>query len=60
MEKINIEDLNWGDCSVNVNGKGSKQREVGLFHDRVKVWLKKYLASRKDNCKTLYLRHARA
>ncbi|CAH1223607.1 Tyrosine recombinase XerC [Paenibacillus auburnensis] len=28
LEKINIEDLNWENCSAIVNGKGSKQREV--------------------------------
>lgn len=28
VEKVNIEDLNWGNCSAIVNGKGSKQREV--------------------------------
>ncbi|MEK4059955.1 MULTISPECIES: tyrosine-type recombinase/integrase [unclassified Paenibacillus] len=28
VEKINIEDLNWENCSAIVNGKGSKQREV--------------------------------
>ncbi|WP_307202391.1 tyrosine-type recombinase/integrase [Paenibacillus harenae] len=29
-EKINIEDLNWENCSAIVNGKGSKQREVSV------------------------------
>lgn len=28
VQKINIEDLNWENCSAIVNGKGSKQREV--------------------------------
>lgn len=30
VERINIEDLNWENCSIVVNGKGSKQREVTL------------------------------
>jgi site-specific recombinase XerD len=52
--KINIEDLNWENCSAIVNGKGSKQREV-YFTTECKVWLKKYLASREDSCKALFV-----
>lgn len=40
VQKINIEDLNWENCSAIVNGKGSKQREV-YFTTECKVWLKK-------------------
>ncbi|MGG1516929.1 hypothetical protein ABE504_16090 [Paenibacillus oryzisoli] len=47
VEKINIEDLNWENCSAIVNGKGSKQREV-YFTTECKVWLKKYLARTTD------------
>ncbi|WP_420831485.1 tyrosine-type recombinase/integrase [Paenibacillus sacheonensis] len=54
VEKINIEDLNWENCSAIVNGKGSKQRE-NYFTTKCKVWLKKYLASRKDSCKALFV-----
>lgn len=54
LEKINIEDLNWENCSAIVNGKGSKQREV-YFTTKCKVWLKKYLASREDSCKALFV-----
>lgn len=54
MEKINNEDLNWENCSAIVNGKGSKQREV-YFTTECKVWLKKYLAGREDNCKALFV-----
>ncbi|TCZ68828.1 integrase [Paenibacillus albiflavus] len=54
VEKINIEDLNWENCSAIVNGKGSKQREV-YFTTECKVWLKKYLASREDSCKALFV-----
>ncbi|NIK72424.1 site-specific recombinase XerC [Paenibacillus sp. BK720] len=49
-----IEDLNWENCSAIVNGKGSKQREV-YFTIECKVWLKKYLASREDSCKALFV-----
>ncbi|MCJ8015329.1 tyrosine-type recombinase/integrase [Paenibacillus sp. KQZ6P-2] len=54
VEKINIEDLNWENGSAIVNGKGSKQREV-YFTTECKVWLKKYLASREDSCKALFV-----
>lgn len=54
VQKINIEDLNWENCSAIVNGKGSKQREV-YFIIECKVWLKKYLASREDSCRALFV-----
>jgi len=54
VQKINIEDLNWDNCSAIVNGKGSKQREV-YFTTECKVWLKKYLVSREDSCKALFV-----
>ncbi|WP_261313671.1 tyrosine-type recombinase/integrase [Paenibacillus sp. DR312] len=54
MEKLNIEDLNWENCSVIVNGKGAKQREV-YFTTECKVWLRKYLDSREDSCKALFV-----
>lgn len=54
VQKINIEDLNWENCSAIVNGKGSKQREI-YFTTECKVWLKKYLASRDDLCKALFV-----
>ncbi|MBY3627035.1 tyrosine-type recombinase/integrase, partial [Acinetobacter sp. CUI P1] len=53
VEWINIGDLNWEDCSIVVNGKGSKQREV-YFTTECKVWLRKYLTSRGDTCKALF------
>ncbi|ULL14835.1 integrase [Paenibacillus sp. H1-7] len=54
VEKLNIEDMNWENCSAIVNGKGSKQREV-YFTTECKVWLKKYLSSREDSCKALFV-----
>ncbi|WP_379347841.1 tyrosine-type recombinase/integrase [Paenibacillus sp. GCM10027629] len=54
VEKLNIKDLNWENCSAIVNGKGSKQREV-YFITECKVWLMKYLASREDSCKALFV-----
>jgi site-specific recombinase XerC len=52
-----IEDLNWENSSAIVKGKGSKQREV-YFTTQCKVWLKKYLASREDSCKALFVTDA--
>lgn len=54
VQKINIEDVNWESCSAIVNGKGSKQREV-YFTTECKIWLKKYLESRGDTCKALFV-----
>ncbi|WP_152393333.1 tyrosine-type recombinase/integrase [Paenibacillus guangzhouensis] len=54
VEKLNIDDLNWENSSAIVNGKGSKQREV-YFTTECKVWLKKYLESREDTCKALFV-----
>lgn len=59
VEKRNIGDLNWENCSAIVNGKGSKQREV-YFTTECKVWLKKYLASREDDCRALFVTDIRA
>ncbi|UKS29623.1 tyrosine-type recombinase/integrase [Paenibacillus sp. HWE-109] len=54
VQKINLEDINWENCSAIVNGKGSKQREV-YFTTECKVWLKRYLDSRNDTCKALFV-----
>ncbi|MCQ6563975.1 tyrosine-type recombinase/integrase [Paenibacillus mendelii] len=50
VQKKNIEDIDWENCSVIVNGKGAKQREV-YFTTECKIWLKRYLESRHDSCK---------
>lgn len=54
VHRLNIEDINWENCSAIVNGKGSKQREV-YFTTECKVWLKRYLESRVDSCKALFV-----
>ncbi|MCR8635347.1 tyrosine-type recombinase/integrase [Paenibacillus radicis (ex Xue et al. 2023)] len=54
VQKLNIEDINWENCSAIVNGKGSKQREV-YFTTECKVWLKRYLVSREDSSKALFV-----
>ncbi|MDQ0897493.1 tyrosine-type recombinase/integrase [Paenibacillus sp. V4I7] len=54
VQKINLEDINWENCSAIVNGKGSKQREV-YFTTECKVWLKRYMESRNDTCKALFV-----
>jgi site-specific recombinase XerD len=54
VQKLDIEDINWENCSAIVNGKGSKQREV-YFTTECKVWLKRYLESRKDTSKALFV-----
>ncbi|MCJ8014875.1 tyrosine-type recombinase/integrase [Paenibacillus sp. KQZ6P-2] len=39
VEKINIEDLNWENCSAIVNGKGSKKREVYFTKGGKETWI---------------------
>jgi site-specific recombinase XerD len=54
VQKLNLENINWENCSAIVNGKGSKQREI-YFTTECKVWLKRYLESREDSCKALFV-----
>ncbi|WP_261305978.1 tyrosine-type recombinase/integrase [Paenibacillus andongensis] len=54
VQKLNIEDINWENCSAIVNGKGSKQREI-YFTTECKVWLKRYIESREDSSKALFV-----
>lgn len=51
--KVNKNDIDWDNCSVIVDGKGGKQREV-CFSTQCKIWLKKYLNSRRDNDPALF------
>ncbi|MFH5185363.1 tyrosine-type recombinase/integrase [Paenibacillus sp. TAB 01] len=48
VHRLDVEDINWENCSAIVHGKGSKQRKV-YFTTECKVWSKRYLESRKDS-----------
>ncbi len=48
IHKLNRGDINFGNHSIIVHGKGNKEREV-YFHYRAAIWLQKYLKSRKDD-----------
>jgi Site-specific recombinase XerD len=37
-----------------MNGKGAKQREI-YFTTECKIWIKRYLESRDDSCKALFV-----
>jgi integrase/recombinase XerD len=52
--KLNKSDINWQDMSVNVIGKGNKERPVYL-NPKAKIHLKKYLLSRDDDCEALFV-----
>jgi len=52
--RLDRKDINWDNRSVIVTGKGNKQREV-YFNFRCLVWLKKYLALRKDDDPALFV-----
>lgn len=42
---VNINDINWNDCSLKVIGKGNKERMV-FFSQKAKLYLKKYIQSK--------------
>lgn len=58
LVKINREDVDFHERSCIVTGKGNKEREV-YFDARTKLHLKKYLQSRKDDNKALFVSHAK-
>ena len=45
--KLDKNNINWGNHSAIVRGKGDKEREV-YFNIRCDIWLKRYIDSRKD------------
>jgi len=51
---LNIKDVNWQTRSATVIGKGNKQREV-YFTERCRIWLQRYLQSRKDEHEALFV-----
>lgn len=52
--KLNKDDIGWNDDSVKVLGKGDKERIVYL-NAKAKVYLWKYLSSRKDSQEALFV-----
>lgn len=50
----NIEDLSFTENSLRVVGKGDKEREV-YFSPKAKLYLEKYLDTRKDACPALFV-----
>ena len=52
--RLNRNDINWGNKSVIVTGKGQKQREV-YFNIKCNIWLKKYLSQRTDDDSALFV-----
>lgn len=51
---VNKEHIDWYEMSLNVIGKGNKQRKV-YFSTKAKILLTKYLESRKDNNSALFV-----
>ncbi|ACQ52724.1 integrase [Clostridium botulinum] len=51
---VNKDDLNWHEMSLNVIGKGNKERKV-YFSTKAKILLKKYLLTRKDDNEALFV-----
>ncbi|EKS4344827.1 tyrosine-type recombinase/integrase [Clostridium botulinum] len=52
--KADKTDINWHEMSLNVIGKGDKERKV-YFSTKAKILLKKYLLTREDNNKALFV-----
>lgn len=51
---LNKSAIDWQNNSVIVHGKGDKDREV-YFTTKCRIWLKKYLESRRDNDPALFV-----
>lgn len=51
---VNRDDVNWGNRSLVIRGKGDKEREV-YFTPKCEIWLKWYLAERADNNPALFV-----
>jgi site-specific recombinase XerD len=54
VHRMNRSDINWENRSIVVLGKGDKQREV-YFDTKTYLWLKEYLATREDDCESLFV-----
>lgn len=52
--RLNRNSINWEQRSCVVLGKGNKEREV-FFSIKAAIWLKKYLAGRKDSDAALFV-----
>lgn len=52
--RINKSDINWAERTLNVIGKGNKERTV-CFTQQAEVYLQRYLESRTDNCEALFV-----
>lgn len=51
---VNKEDINWYEMSLNVIGKGNKERKV-YFSIKAKILMKKYLNTREDSNSALFV-----
>jgi integrase/recombinase XerD len=51
---IDILDVNFFEMSINVIGKGDKERKV-LFSTKAKILMQNYISSRKDECPALFV-----
>lgn len=58
IQRLNIEDINWREKSLIVDGKGRKKR-VAYFNLKCDIWLNKYIDSREDNQEALFVTERR-
>jgi len=51
---VDIEDIDFHEMTLNVIGKGDKERQV-CFNTKAKYLMKEYILSRSDNCPALFI-----
>jgi integrase/recombinase XerD len=54
IAKVDINDIDWVNNSLVVNGKGNVEREV-YFNTKCRIWLKKYIELRTDDNPALFV-----
>ena len=54
VEGVDIKDIDWNNCTLNVIGKGNKERKV-YFSIKAKLLLNQYLKSRNDENSALFV-----
>lgn len=58
VPKLTLKDINWALNTIQISGKGRRNRKVYLSRD-AKNYLKKYLDSRKDDCNAIFVTERR-
>ena len=57
LTKLNRDHIDFKSCEIGIIGKGGRPRVV-FISDTAAIWLKKYLATRDDRAKPLFIRYS--